>query len=76
MIELSYPLTEHRNKRRCVDCQYAKDMGEKTIKFNPRQPSTGAMMHQYRCGHSDAAFATAQNEAGTVSDCEKWEAKA
>jgi hypothetical protein len=75
MIEFSYPLSDHRNKHRCVDCKWARDMGEKTIQFKPKDPSSGAMHHQYRCGHPDAAFARSQTEAGQVSNCEKWEAR-
>ena len=76
MIEFLYPLSDHEKKQRCVDCRWAKDRGEKTIRFKPKDPSSGSLMHQYACGHPDTAFAERQNEAGKVDHCEKWEAKA
>lgn len=72
MIFYTYPLSDHMKKGCCVDCKWAKNMGEKTAMFRPTERSDAALMQQYKCRHDDAAFADRQNEAGKVLNCEKW----
>jgi hypothetical protein len=71
MPEFTYPIAEHQNKRRCVDCKWAEPLGQKTVK--DRGPAV-QLMEQFFCRHDDKPFALEQNKRHTIETCARWDA--